>query len=389
MGASTMTDTPDSAPSEDYYPEFRTVRRGYDPDQVEQVLDDLYASLGDAARLAEQHATELRSAETARAKLTEALADAERRITELERHSGEGASPSFETLGSKIGEVLQAATAEAAEITRRAREEAQAIRNESEANAVTSRAEIDHYATDVRTQADDEANELVARARTEAERILADARTMREAQQRADLDAYERLAGEMAERRTRAETEFANEAAAHQRQLLALTARVDTLTDELSHERERATAEAEKLVAEARTEASTMIDEARRYRAKVGDQIGSAREQLLEVMSSVGMTVPAPSELPDDHADADEQVDQPPDDADDHTDEAGQVPASGDDPADHGADDTAAGTVEDRPSHPKRHRSGRLPWTRTAPPKAAAWSPDPADTDSMKSGARR
>ena len=49
LGATTMTDAPNT-PDEEYYPEFRTVRRGYDPDEVEQVLDELYTSLNDAAR---------------------------------------------------------------------------------------------------------------------------------------------------------------------------------------------------------------------------------------------------------------------------------------------------------------------------------------------------
>ena len=48
LGATTMTDIPNT-PAEEYYPEFRTVRRGYDPDEVEHVLDELYTSLNDAA----------------------------------------------------------------------------------------------------------------------------------------------------------------------------------------------------------------------------------------------------------------------------------------------------------------------------------------------------
>ena len=125
MGTSTMTETSDTAASEEYYPEFRTVRRGYDPDQVEQVLDDLYASLNDAVQDAEHQAAALRSAQRSQEQLRQDLADAERRIAELERHRAGGPAPSFENLGSRIGEILEAATAEAAEITRRAREEAQ------------------------------------------------------------------------------------------------------------------------------------------------------------------------------------------------------------------------------------------------------------------------
>jgi cell division septum initiation protein DivIVA len=348
MGTSTMTETSDTAASEEYYPEFRTVRRGYDPDQVEQVLDDLYASLTDAVRDAEQQAVALRSAERTQEELKEALADAERRIGELERHPAESTTPSFENLGSRIAEILQAATAEAAEITRKAREDAQAIHNESEASAVTSRAEVDHYATDIRTQADNEAQEVTARARAEAARILDDARILRETQQRADLEAYERLAAELAERRNRAEVEFANEAAAHQRRLAALTARVDVVADELSQERRTA-----------RAQADAMIEEASRHRAKARAQIRAAREQLHAVMSSAGLPVPLP------------RVDRTDAGVDAETDSAISRPA--------GAQQQA----------PQQRPSSSMPWVRPAPAEAAAWSSEPADTDSLESGVRR
>jgi cell division septum initiation protein DivIVA len=348
-----MTETPDTPGSEDYYPEFRMVRRGYDPDEVEQVLDDLYASLNDAVRDAEQQAAALKSAERSQEELKGALADAERRITELEgRHSAGGTPPSFENLGSRISEILQAATAEAAEITQRARDEAQAIRNESEATAVTSRAEIEYYAKDIRTQADEEAHEVTARARAEAERILDDARILREAQQRADLDAYERLAAELAERRSRAEAEFANEAEANQRRLASLTARVDALTDELSRERDKAHAEA-----------ATMIEEARRYRVKVQAQIRAAREQLLAVMSSAGMPAPLP------HQDGD----NPGENQGGHADTGADV-SPPEDPS--------------RQTEPRRSATG-VPRARPAPPEAAAWSAGPAKEDPWESGVRR
>jgi cell division septum initiation protein DivIVA len=347
MGASAMTETPDTPGSEEYYPEFRTVRRGYDPDEVEQVLDDLYASLNDAVRDVERQAAAVRAAERSQEELKRDLADAERRIAELQRHPAGGSAPSFENLGSRIGEILQAATAEAAEITRRAREEAQAIHNESEANVVTSRAEVDHYATDIRSQADHEAHEVTARARAEAGRILDDARILREAQQRADLEAYERLAAELAERRNRAEVEFANEAAAHQRRLAALSARVDAVTDELSQEREHAQAEA-----------AALIEEARRYRAKVRAQIRATREQLHSVMSSAGLPVPLVRE-----------------DADVHGTDDG--------------DETEASTPDPTRQREALGPSNNVPWARPAPPETVAWSPEPTTTDPWESGVRR
>ena len=144
-----MTDAPNDAPDdsdEEYFPEFRTVRRGYDPEQVEEVLDELYTSLSDAVRDAEEQAARLQSAERAREELAAALAEAKHRITELEKRPAAGGA-SFESLGSRIGDMLAAAAAEAAEITRRAHEEAQALHDESEATAVTTRAfsSLSHY----------------------------------------------------------------------------------------------------------------------------------------------------------------------------------------------------------------------------------------------------
>ena len=52
-----MTDAPNDAPNdsdEEYFPEFRTVRRGYDPEQVEEVLDEILRELGVFVHLADE-----------------------------------------------------------------------------------------------------------------------------------------------------------------------------------------------------------------------------------------------------------------------------------------------------------------------------------------------
>src|SRR4051794_17059240 len=104
---------------QEYYPEFRTVRRGYDPDEVEGVLDDLYASLNDAVREADAHAARLNAARTEQQQLEVALAVAQRRITELERGPA-GGSIAVANIGSRVDDILSAAAVEAAEISRRA-----------------------------------------------------------------------------------------------------------------------------------------------------------------------------------------------------------------------------------------------------------------------------
>src|SRR6478735_10830299 len=229
LGPTTMTDTPNS-PDEEYYPEFRTVRRGYDPDEVEQVLDELYTSLNDAVRQAEERADQVRAAERGQDELRAALSDAQRRIAELESRPA-GGDASYERVGSRVSEILGAAAAEAAEITRRAHDKAQALHDESEASSVTSRAEANHYASDIRERAEREALGITGNAREEADRILAEARGLREARQRADVEAYERLAAELADRQARAETQFTTSSAAQERRLAGLRAEIDAATE--------------------------------------------------------------------------------------------------------------------------------------------------------------
>src|SRR6476620_1477569 len=171
----TMTDPPNS-PDEEYYPEFRTVRRGYDPDEVEQVLDELYTSLNDAVRQAEERADQVRAAERGQDELRAALSDAQRRIAELESRPTGGDDVAFERVGSRVSEILGAAAAEAAEITRRAHAKAQALHDESDASPLTSRAEANHYASNTGERAGREALEITGNARKEEARILAEAR---------------------------------------------------------------------------------------------------------------------------------------------------------------------------------------------------------------------
>jgi hypothetical protein len=236
-----------------------------------------------------------RSAERVQEELRTALADAERRITEIESRPGAGRDSSFETVGSRVSEILGAAASEAAEITRRAHEKAQVLHDEAEATSVTSRAEADHYASDVRERAEREAVAITATARTEAERILADARALREAQQRADTEAYERVAAELADRQAHSEVEFATTSAANERRLASLRAEIDAATEELNTVQERASAQMDLLLTEARADATAIRDEAARireealqHRARVRAQLAEVRERLARALARGG-----------------------------------------------------------------------------------------------------
>ena len=297
LGATTMTDVPNT-PDEEYFPEFRTVRRGYDPDEVERVLDELYTALNDAAREVAEQTAKARSAERVQEELRAALADAQRRIAEIESRPGTGRDSSFETVGSRVSEILGAAAAEAAEITRRAHEKAQILHDEAEATSVTSRAEADHYASDVRERAEREALAITATARTEAERILADARVLRESQQRADTEAYERLAAEQAERQAQADAEFATTSAAHEQRLASLTAEIAAATEELDTVQERASAQMDLLLTDARADATKIRDEAARIRDEALEHRARVRAQLADVRERLARALARSEEIP-------------------------------------------------------------------------------------------
>ena len=265
-------------------PAFRSVLRGYDPDDVRVALDELRRSLAEVTREAEEQTERRRSAEQAHDDLQQALAMAQSRLAELEleRHAAPTAAASYESLGARIEQILQVAVDEAADITGRAREEAQALSDEAQASAVTSRIETDHYASDVRAAALAEADTIRERAHLEADRLVADGRAMRENQQRAHAEAVERQTAELAERQARAETDMAQEATAHERQLAQLTAQIDSASVQLTQARERAEAEAR-----------AQREEVARLRRQVRQQLAEVRMRLVAALPDDAPAEPA------------------------------------------------------------------------------------------------
>lgn len=164
-----MSDATNEADPE-YYPEFRRVRRGYDPDEVEAILDDLYAALGDAARRADERTAEVDAARGEQQQLKAALAEAQRRVAELESRLV-GRTGSLDNVGSHVDDILAAAAVEAGEILRRAEAKAQAVQAEAKAAA----AEL----AGVQDRASAEAQRLLAAAHREAEIVRTEAGRIR------------------------------------------------------------------------------------------------------------------------------------------------------------------------------------------------------------------
>lgn len=136
---------------------FAFVRRGYHPDQVDQVLRGLDARIAD---------------------LSEALGVAERRAVEAEARAADAAAmlergrPSNKALGGRLAEMLNLAEAEAAELREGAAAEAAQVRREVQNEAEELRRSCEGEADAVRSAAYQEADQVRSQAASEADQVL-------------------------------------------------------------------------------------------------------------------------------------------------------------------------------------------------------------------------
>src|SRR3954468_14413738 len=178
-------------------PTFDVVRKGYDRDQVAEVLAGLDADLRVA--LADRDAAVARSADMARQ-----LQALHGETEALRRRAASASAPTFENMGERISHMLQLAQDEAAEIRRVAEEQAAAqqaaIAAEVEAireriagggrargeRAAASQAEAERLVTEARQHAEQiaavaqsRADDLVTKAQEKAARLDADSQARR------------------------------------------------------------------------------------------------------------------------------------------------------------------------------------------------------------------
>jgi hypothetical protein len=158
-------------------PQFRTVLRGADPEQVAEAIKELHTSLVVARRAAADRTIELSRMQEEYQSVQAALQAAEQRITELEQSSATGGL-GYGDLGSRIGSMLSLAEEEAAQM-RAAAETEIAERRERAVRALTAELTAEQARLDetrVRTAAlEDELGRLRGRAEAELEELRAEA----------------------------------------------------------------------------------------------------------------------------------------------------------------------------------------------------------------------
>lgn len=181
-------------------PQFRTVLRGADPEQVAEAIKELHSSLVVARRAAADRTIELSRMQEEHQSLQAALQAAEQRITELERSGGTAAAGlTYGDVGSRIGSMLRLAEEEAAQL-RAAAEAEIAERRDHAVRAMAAELEAEQARleeTRARTAAlEDELGRLRGRAEAEREQLRAEAvQDADEIRRQARADA-ERLSGE-------------------------------------------------------------------------------------------------------------------------------------------------------------------------------------------------
>jgi DivIVA domain-containing protein len=158
-------------------PAFRVVRRGYDPEQVDAYMPQLFARLEEAV---------------------DRYAKAERARSELERENAnlkEG-SPAFEQIGAEAASVIAEAGRSAGQLVDKARERAETIVAEAKKQAEQIRADVENEAQKALAQAREVADHIRKEVEQERAALYAETEQVREFRD-ALLDNLARVHGDI------------------------------------------------------------------------------------------------------------------------------------------------------------------------------------------------
>lgn len=309
-------------------PTFQTVRRGYDPSEVEHVLrrmrDNHAAALQDSA----QKTVEVNKLQSS---LDAARTEAARLAEQVEGLKAEAASGklNFAELGPRITQILTLAEEEAADLRAKAQQDAKEFGNAASFEAHKLRTAAETYAEEARSKADTDAARIIENAKREADDLIdhadreasarrGEAEAVYEQQRAAAAAAAADFEQTLASRRDRAAEEFSAQMANHERAMAvaeeklaaaeAEAARVlEQAHAEADAERERAAAEARQTLDNARTQAERVRRDSERElsalasrRDSITEQLGNVRQMLATlgggaVASMTGMADPAPA----------------------------------------------------------------------------------------------
>ena len=206
--------------------QFRTVLRGFDPEQVKAAMDEMQTSVVTARRLAADRTIELTRMQDHLNQVQRRLDEATARIAELEKQSPQSA-PSAGDVGARIGSILALANEEAEELRAAGRDQAQRTLAEADASARAARSEAERHADQVRLTARGDADRVLDEARQRAAALLDEANRdadARRAEAQAIVDSHRAQADAVAA--------FSGQIAKHTDRLQQASTRVEQLAHE-------------------------------------------------------------------------------------------------------------------------------------------------------------
>ena len=273
-------------------PPFRSVLRGYDPEQVRSAMDELQSSIVTARRIAADRTIELTRAEEQLARANHELDEAAARIVELQQRPAQAPNPGGD-VGSRIGSILALANEEAEELRAAGREEARRQREEADAAIARSRAEAERDVDQLRRNADQEANRIVEEARRQVAELRAEAERdtqARRAEALAMVESHRAKADAVAA--------FGAQLAEHAERLRLAQARVEQLAyEEASLVEGQAKEDADRIEQERKSQLAAV--DARRE--SITAQLGTVDGLLRELGAAVGAPLAdTPNEPADD-----------------------------------------------------------------------------------------
>lgn len=248
-------------------PPFATVRRGYEPTQVDSYVRQLLSQLEYSRSQADDLARSLEQAERARAESARASDE------EGDSQGLTGAS-AFAGLGARIEQMLVLAEEEAAQLRADASVEAAQQRKLTEEAAHKQRVEAERYAEELRSDADAQGARTIEDARQQADRIRDDAdrdaavrreeaEALFESQRAKVAEAAADFEMTLADRRQRAELEFTERTAAAEERALEVELHAEQLRSESEYVKAEAERKAARLLEAAETQANELVSEAK------------------------------------------------------------------------------------------------------------------------------
>jgi len=162
--------------------EFVTTRRGYDPDQVRDYLEQLAIQVEDMAAMVQEARLEAESALQAQASRADPYEKLARRVSELLRSADQEAARIRREAGEESDRVLREARAEADRVRLDAQTRAEEARAEAERHLRRARERADRTIAGLSTRRD----ELVQQLSQMQERVIGVAKELEDAIERRD-----------------------------------------------------------------------------------------------------------------------------------------------------------------------------------------------------------